>query len=237
MTYETNPGKSLTREIDGQVFARIPIRTHLIKPYENITEVVRSYLQDLVCEEDLVIISEKVVAIAQGRVLPVAQIKPSPLAVFLARFVHKSPIGIGVGIPCTMEMAIREVGWFRILLAAIVGACGKLFGIRGLFYRIAGPKVRGIDGPCSYAIPPYNQCVVLIPENPQQVAEDLSLTLGCSVAIVDANDFGVNVLGIASSEPITGLLVRLLRDNPLGQSNEQTPIGIIRRICDLPAET
>lgn len=71
-----------------------------------------------------------------------------------------------------MQMAIREVGWPRILVGAIIGACGKLFGIRGLFYRITGDRVRGIDGPCSYTISPYNKCVVLTPENPKQVAED-----------------------------------------------------------------
>ena len=127
-------------------------------------------------------------------------------------------------------MAIREVGWPRILVGAIIGACGKLIGIRGLFYRITGDRVRGIDGPCSYTIAPYNQCVVLTPENPKQVAEDLSTALGCSVAIVDANDLGVNILAQACPEYSNGLLARLLKDNPLGQGAEQTPIGIIRRM-------
>lgn len=54
--------------------------------------------------------------------------------------------------------------------------------------------------------------------------------LGCSVAIVDANDLGVNILAQARPEYSNGLLARLLKDNPLGQGAEQTPIGIIRRM-------
>lgn len=232
MIYEANQGKDLCAEVDGQIYARIPIKTHLIQPHEDITEVARIYLQEMVRADDLVVISERAVAIAQGRVIPVAEIKPSRLAVFLARFVHKSPSGIGVGSPCTMEMAIKEVGRFKILLGAIVGAMGKLLGIPGLFYRITGPKVRGIDGPCSYTIAPYNRCVVLVPENPKLVAQELSSVLGCSVAIVDANDLGVNILGVAGSQPINQVLGRLLKDNPLGQSDQQTPFGIIRKVCD-----
>lgn len=126
MMPEANPGKNLVVEVDGQLYARIPIRTHLIRPYDNIIQIVTTYIQDLVMETDIVVISEKAVAITQGRVLPIAQITPSRLAVFLSRFVHKSSYGIGVGSPHTMELAIREVGRFRVVLGAFVGALGKL---------------------------------------------------------------------------------------------------------------
>ena len=53
--------------------------------------------------------------------------------------------------------------------------------------------------------------------------------IGVPVAIVDANDLGVNILG--ASEGIDAkLLVKIIKDNPLGQSDEQTPVGIIRQI-------
>ncbi|MFR3992055.1 MAG: hypothetical protein ACLTY5_05725 [Angelakisella sp.] len=68
------------------------------------------------------------------------EIKPRPLAKFLCKFVLKTPYGIGLGIPETMEMAIRECGTFRILVAAAVSAVGKLFGIRGWFYKVAGKR-------------------------------------------------------------------------------------------------
>lgn len=86
MDYSANPGKTLSKEIDGQAFVRIPIKTHLIGPYENLAGVVKSYVWDHVQEGDTVIISEKIVAIAQGRVLPVEHIEPSPLAAFFGAF-------------------------------------------------------------------------------------------------------------------------------------------------------
>lgn len=233
MMAKANPGKNLIVEVDGQLYARIPIRTHLIQPYDNIIQIATTYVQDLVMEADIVVISEKAVAITQGRVLPIAQITPSRLAVFLSRFVHKSPYGIGVGSPHTMELAIREVGWFRVVLGALIGAFGKLFGIRGLFYRVCGKRVRGIDGPCSNTITPYDRCAVLVPRDSQHIAEELGSGLGCLVAVIDANDLGVNILGVSSSHHLdTDFLVKVLKDNPLGQSSEQTPIGIIRRLED-----
>ncbi|MFR3992087.1 MAG: hypothetical protein ACLTY5_05935 [Angelakisella sp.] len=36
-------------------------------------------------------------------------IKPRPLAKFLCKFVLKTPYGIGLGIPETMEMAIKRM--------------------------------------------------------------------------------------------------------------------------------
>ena len=112
---------------------------------------------------DILFVTEKIVAITQGRSYPLEAIRPRRLAVFLARFVTKTPYGIGLGMPETMEMALRECGTPRILFAAGVSAVTKLFGRRGDFYRIAGDKARAIDGPTSGTIPPYNKAVVLGP--------------------------------------------------------------------------
>ena len=49
------------------------------------------------------------------------------------------------------------------------------------------------------------------------------------MAIVDANDIGVVVLG--GSPAVDQRLVRnLFRDNPLGQKSEQTPFALLRRV-------
>jgi len=53
--------------------------------------------------------------------------------------------------------------------------------------------------------------------------------LGVQVAIVDANDLGVNILG-ASAGVDKKLVAQIIKDNPLGQTDEQTPIGIIRKM-------
>ena len=73
-------------------------------------------------------------ACTQRRAIYMKDIHPRCLAVLLSRFVTKTPHGIGLGIPETMEMALRECGTLRILFAAFIGAIGKLFGKRGWFY-------------------------------------------------------------------------------------------------------
>ena len=108
---------------------------------------------------------------------------------------------------------------------------GKLLGKRGWFYEVAGYKASSIDGPCHYTLPPYNRYVVLGPENPEKVASELSEMLeGTPVLIVDINDLGGTILGSSLGEETEAYYLQFLKDNPLGQSKEQTPMGIIREL-------
>jgi hypothetical protein len=159
----------------------------------------------------------------------VEEIKPSLLARILVKFVYKNPGGIGISMPESMEMAIRECGWLRILFAAFISAIGKLLGKRGWFYIIAGYRAAAIDGPADYVIAPYNRCVVLGPLEPDKTARQIAAALGCPVIITDINDLGGEILGASSPAIDHGLMTRILKDNPLGQSKQQTPIGIIRK--------
>ncbi|MGI6585037.1 MAG: coenzyme F420-0:L-glutamate ligase [Lutisporaceae bacterium] len=215
-------------EYKGKKYIRIPVKTHVITKDDSITDVVKKYAQEIVKENDIVFVSEKVVAITQGRAYPLAEIKPRPLARLLSRYVTKTPSGIGLGIPETMEMALRECGVLRILFAAAVSFFGKLFGRKGDFYRIAGYKASSIDGPTPNTLPPYNKYVVLGPENPDEVAKSISESIKAEVAIVDINDLGGSILGTSKPSLDRQALAGILRDNPLGQCSEQTPIGIIR---------
>lgn len=225
-----NKGKNLIIEVDGRKFARYPIKTKLITPGDkDIAMIVEQYAKQYLVPGDIVFISEKAVSITQGRSYPLKEIKASWLAKFLSSFVTKTPIGIGLGSPETMQLAIEEVGIIRILAASLVGAFGKLFGIKGWFYLVAGNAARAIDGAVPYAIPPYNNYVSKGPKNANEVAEYISQKIDVPVAIVDANDFGVNILG-ASQGVNKKLVAKIIKDNPLGQSDEQTPIGIIREI-------
>ena len=52
---------------------------------------------------------------------------------------------------------------------------------------------------------------------------------GIKVAITDINDLEGQILGTSDPSMDRDLLVKILKDNPLGQSLEQTPIGIIRK--------
>jgi len=218
----------------GASWERIPVKTRLILKGDNLLEAIEEGLEkaDITpLNDDVLFISEKAVGASQGRyyLLDDGSLKPRRLAVMLSRFVTKTPRGIGLGIPETMECALRECGIPRILFAAFVSAFGKLFGRKGDFYRIAGTKARSIDGPTSGTIPPFNRAVSLAPENPDGVSKSIAEYFACNAAVVDINDLGGNILGVFPPELDKSLLVDILSDNPLGQGTASTPVGIIRK--------
>ncbi len=225
-----NEGKKEMIDVDGVTYSRLPIKTHVITETDKMPEVAKMYAQPYMKEGDILFISEKSVACSQKRAVPLVDIKPRPLAKFLCNFVYKSPYGIGLGIPETMEMALRECGVLRILFAAFVSAIGKIFKKRGWFYAIAGYKAESIDGPTPYTLPPYNKCVVLGPKDPDKTAKDISDAIGYKVMIVDVNDLARKILGVSHADMDKEYLGKILKDNPLGQSAQQTPMGIARKI-------
>lgn len=234
MADEANEGKQLQVEIDGVAFSRIPLKTHVIAVGDDLTPVIDAYAAPAVRDGDWLFVTEKIVAISQGRSYPVSEITPRALARFLSRYVKKTSYGIGLGMPETMEMALRECGTPRILLAAGVSAVTKVFGRSGDFYRIAGERARGIDGPTRGTIPPYNEHVVLVPEDADGVAHAIQQRIAqagkrVEVFVVDINDIGGNILGSTADRSTTALVPRILKDNPLGQGHQSTPLGIIRR--------
>ena len=232
MNEAPNDGKVLSVTTDAGTFKRIPIRTRVVMPGDDLDAFVTEYAGEVVEPGDTLFVTEKIVAITQGRSYTLDEIEPRPLARLLSKYVVKTSYGIGLGMPETMEMALRECGTPRILFAAAVSAVTKLFGRRGDFYRIAGDKARAIDGPTDGTIPPYDRAVVLGPTEPDAVAERLKALLGTpgAVAVVDINDIGGNILGSTLDRAGEAQLVRILSDNPLGQGRQSTPMGIIRRV-------
>ena len=115
-------------------------------------------------------ISEKIVAITQGRSYFIWDIKVSRPARILSRYVTRTPAGIGLGSPFTMQLAIEEAGLPRVLYASAGGAIGKLIGKRGLFYELVGGDIRAIDGPTEYSVYPANVSAKLAPKDPDAVA-------------------------------------------------------------------
>jgi len=235
-----NEDRELNASLNGIVYARQPVRTHLVTTNDDAPEVLKRYVGQLGPDVRLVAISERMVAITQGRSYPIKDIRPGRLARLLERFVTRPGYGIGRGSAETMQLAIREVGAPRILLAAAASAVTKPFGVHGVFYRVAGPQAKAIDGPTSYTIPPYNQAATLGPRDPDGVARALGSAIGVPVAIIDANDAGCAVLG-ASPGVDRRFVERLFADNPLGQAREQTPICVVREVpwpagSELPPE-
>jgi len=230
MDIQPNQNKSLEITVDNQKYLRLPIKTHVITADDNIISVVEKYVTEHKQEKDFLFISERVVAISQGRAFPISEIKPSWLANVLVKFVHKSPYGIGLGSPWTMELAIKEAGVPRMLFAAFISAITKPFGVRGMFYKAVGKNINAIDGPCDYTLPPYNKYAKLAPLKPNKVAKEIKNKMGLEVIIIDANDLGVNVLGKSNSEITDEFCEKVFKDNPLGQTNEQTPLCLVRRV-------
>lgn len=227
-----NKGKKLIVVVDGVTFMRIPIRTNIISPSDELDSIMDEYVRDLLIPGDLLFIAEKVIACMQMRLIKVTDVQPRIAARFLSKFVYKNPSDLydpGLATPETMEMVLREVGTIRILFATVASAVGKLFGKRGCFYKVAGPLARDIDGPTPYTIPPYSKYIILGPKNPHKVAKNAQAYIKNDVAIVDINDLGGNVLSNTSSSYSNNLIIQILKDNPLGQSDEQTPFGIIRK--------
>lgn len=227
---KANNGKNEVIKVNGVAYRRLPIHTHLITADDKIEEVAQKYAGAYLQKGDVLFISEKCVACTQRRAIPMEEIRPHHLAKVLSKFVYKSPYGIGLSIPETMEMALQECGKSKILFAAGCSAIGKLCGKRGVFYQVAGDKARAIDGPCDCTVPPYNHYVVLGPLDPDGVAWRVKKTVGAEVCVVDINDLSGKILGVSESTMNRALLAEILKDNPLGQSNQQTPMGIIRRI-------
>lgn len=219
----------------GSTWLRIPVKTHLILKGDSLSEAISQGLSQAALttgEDDILFVSEKAVGASQGRyfLLDNGEVKPGRLAVFLSRHVTKTPAGIGLGIPETMQCAIDECGAARIVLAAAAGFLGKLLGRKGDFYRVAGPRARSIDGPTNGTLPPFNRAVSLAPLDPDGVARQLAKEFGCGAAVVDINDLGGNILGAWPKSVDRTLLVEILADNPLGQGTQQTPVGIARPV-------
>jgi asparagine synthase (glutamine-hydrolysing) len=227
---------------DGRtVYGRAPVRTPRIEAGDDLDRIV---IDSTLSVEggrlgleagDIVAISEKAVAVSQGRSYPVSSIRAGLLARGLCRFVSKGPAGIGLGIPATMQLAIDEAGASRILLATATAGLTRLVGRHGTFYRVAGARVAAIDGPTAGTLPPFDTHAKLPPADPDAVADRLARRLAeeaggaVHVAVVDANDRGVAVLG-ASRGLDRPLIAWLFGDNPLGQGAEQTPVALIRYV-------
>jgi hypothetical protein len=87
-----------------------------------------------------------------------------------------------------------------------------------------------LDGFYGEAYKVYADMGILNPIHPDGVCEELKAKLNMDCMIVDANDLGVEILGKSTSvDHSIEYLKRLIKDNPAGQSNQQTPLILIRK--------
>jgi asparagine synthase (glutamine-hydrolysing) len=247
---ESNQDKQLDITVGDQTFRRYPLRTKKVNAEDNLQSFVTERLQQFFAalsadkqhaeyknHDWYLLISEKIVAITQGRSYFVWDIEPGWWARFLSARVTKTPYGIGLGSPWTMQLAIQEVGLAKILYASIGGVIGKVFGRRGTFYNLVGSDIRAIDGPTEYSVYPSNVSAKLAPKDPDKVSQQLSAAIRKAlpsditehfkgVVVIDSNDIGRNVLG-QNTDQSEKLFEDIFGDNPLGQSDEQTPLSVV----------
>ncbi len=206
----------------------IPIRTKLITEHDTIEDIITSYAKPLLRANDIIVIAESALAITQGRAIPETSIRVSPIARLLWRFVAKVPYGVGLRSRESMQCALNESGWLRIIIAALFSAITKPFGLKGIFYRIAGKQAAMVDAAHTTPVEPFDQCVILGPAKPDGVAQRLKHRFGNECAVMDINDIGGSwLIGNSGCIPARKL-ESIMKINPLGQGDELTPIGIVR---------
>jgi hypothetical protein len=221
-----------TRRAGGHDYDRIAVQTHLIHIKEALEPVLDEYVKPVLAPGDWLAVSEKFVTISQGRVIHHSVVTPGVLAKLLVKGVTKHSDDVGYSDPRKMQVAIMQAGWWRMLFAMIVGSFTRLvLRRRGDFYRIAGHRISEIDGFSPATVKPFDEFAMLGPADPDAAAADISRHLaGIPVAIVDANNINVEVLGTSAGFPVDRKVVReVLLDNPLGQNDELTPIIVVRR--------
>lgn len=203
----------------------VPLRTELLRPGDDLAEIITRHADGKAKPGDLIAIAETVVAIVQGRLVYCEDIQPGYFATRLNKLFDMNS---SLSSPYAMEMAIREVGLAKILAATVAGVVGKARGQAGEFYRVAGRSVATIDD-CTGTLPPFDKHVVMGPARGDQLVSNLKAATGFEIAIVDANDLGrVDVLNI-SDPGRHDAVVEALKPNPQGNAGEMTPIVVIRK--------
>lgn len=231
MELGANENKEILREVNKKKFNRYAIKTHFVKIGENYIDIIEKYIKPIYKAGDFISISEKIISLCQKRVIYRKDMQVSFLAKFLSKFAMSSNAGIGVDSPYKMQVAINLCGRFKVIYAAILAGIGKLFGKNGIFYNIVGQEISGLDGFYGKVFPEYSEYGIRIPENSNEVCDEIYNKLGIKAMIVDANDFNVEILGKSNCiEYDDKALKQIIKDNPAGQSRQLTPIILIREV-------
>lgn len=208
-----------------QSYAVYPLYTRIIKPQDDLLNIIVEYTREIVEPGDIIALAETVVAIIQGRAILPAEVKVSCLARFLSLFPRKDG---SLATPEAMQIAINEAGKFRIILGASAALLGKMTGIRGLFYHVAGRSLARIDD-VARTMWPFEKYIILGPQNPKEIVKKIKERTGAEAAIVDVNDaYRVDILAATEAVDSQSLIESLL-DNPFGNEDQQTPFVVLKR--------
>lgn len=235
MELYANEGKQVEIVVNGVSYRRHAIKTHFVTPNESYLGLIERYVLPHFERGDVLFSASKVVSIASGNVIDPADLKVGKLANWLSSKVAADfQKGAGVGVPLKMQYAIDTVGTPRILAGAAASVIGKkVFRKNGWFYVVTGPKVVGIDGfGDDYgSSDEFHRQGIPLPDNAQQLSDEVLVKLGVPLVITDTNDFGGSLL--AASKSLVAVrgknsLHDVVRDNPYGQGHQQTPFVLVK---------
>lgn len=217
---------------DGARYQRYAVQTHFVEKNESYIALIQKYISPLYQKGDCLAFGAKVMAMCTGRVYDKSEVKPGFFANLLWRFAARNSTGIGMHQPHKLQLAINLVGLPRILFATLASAVTKPFGVKGVFYKITGSEVAGIDGfypDSSFKV--YHDLALVNPKNPEKLCDDVFAKTGIPCVIMDANDFDQNQLGKGKDSPLSDAQIQdALKDNPFGQGDELTPLILIRPV-------
>ncbi len=214
----------------GRRYDRFAIQTHFVEVGEDQAELVRRYVLPLSQPGDVLSFGAKVMAMCTGNVRTKEQVKPGFWAKKLWRFAGINSTGVGMHEPYKLQLVIDICGLPRVLLAAFVSAVTRPFGVHGLFYKICGKGVAGIDGfYFRSSFDRYKELALINPPNAAELCNQLKKDTGIPVVLMDANDIDQNQLGKCDDFPLSDAEIQeAMADNPSGQGDELTPLILIR---------
>lgn len=217
---------------NGRKYSRFAIQTHFVEVGEDQAALVEKYVRPLYKEGDMLSFGAKVMAMCTKNVKTREEVKPGFWANFLWRFAGINHTGVGMHEPYKLQLVIDMCGLPRVLLAVVCSAVTKPFGVHGVFYKVCGKGVGGIDGfYFRSSFDRYKELALINPPNPVELCNDLKAKTGIPVVLMDANDIEQNQLGKCDGFPLTDDEIQdAMQDNPSGQGDELTPFILIRPV-------
>ena len=205
-------------------YKAIAVKTDLLGSFDNPIETVMKYCKNVTKEKDILTIGETPLAIMQGRYVAPQNLEYNIFSKILCYFFHPTS---SLATACGMQLLIDKIGVMRITFSLILGFLFKCIGIKGVFYRLTGFESSLIDD-ISGTVVPYDKSIVMGPINTKLFCDKLSKQLKVDVAVVDVNDLGGVKILASSNSSVNNILKEILKVNPAGNSDEKTPIVLIR---------
>ena len=218
--------KELTQIPLKKNYMAIAVKTDLLGSFDNPIETVVNYCKDVTKKNDILTIGETPLAIMQGRYIAPQNLEYNFFSKILCYFFHPTS---SLATACGMQLLIDKIGVTRITLSLILGFLFKCIGVKGIFYRLTGFESSLIDD-ISGTVIPYDKSIVMGPIMTKLFCDKLSKQLEVEVAVVDVNDLGGVKILASSNKSVNNILKDILKVNPAGNSDEKTPIVLIRNI-------